>query len=125
MRQRLYPFKTKRKRFDWWERLPIITSLLSSVIIAGIGLYISYSVQRNQNAIQRTQVDITRNQLAITESNNAAQLAITTHRNETDQRLAELKMASDLLEPLVSKDERKREAATLMLPRALTDTVMC
>lgn len=100
--------KTKR---DWWDKAPIISTFLSSVVIAIVGIYISASFQQSQ--------------LAITKQNNEAQLKISAQKNESEVRLQELKMASDLLEPLLSSDPRKRRIAALMLPSALSDHEIC
>jgi hypothetical protein len=99
------------KSRDLWDKAPVITSILSSVVLAIVGIYISSSFQVSQ--------------LAITRENNASQLAITAQKNQADLRLQELKLASDLMESLVSPDPKKRRVAALMLPSALSNHEMC
>jgi uncharacterized caspase-like protein len=102
---------TEPKRRDLWDKAPVITSVLSSVVLALVGLYVSSTFQASQ--------------LAITRENNASQLAITAQKNQADLRLQELKLTSDLLESLVSSDAKKKRVATLMLPSALSNHEMC
>ena len=93
-----------------WDKAPIVTSVISSVVIALVGLYVSSSFQKSQ--------------LAVTREANAAQLAITAQKNQSDVRIEELRLASQLLESLVSPDSKKRRIATLMLPSALSNQQM-
>jgi hypothetical protein len=46
------------KRKDWADRLPLITSFISTVVIALLGLYFTQSSQRAQLANARTQLQI-------------------------------------------------------------------
>jgi hypothetical protein len=102
---------TPKKERNWWDKASVISTFLSSVVIAVVGISISASFQKNQ--------------LAITQQNNDAQLKISSQKNLADLRLQELKMASDLLEPLLSSDPRKKRIAALMLPSALSDHEIC
>jgi hypothetical protein len=102
---------TSPKSRDWWDKAPVLSSVLSSVVIGLVGLYVSSTFQRSQ--------------LAITKQNNDAQLAITNQKNQSDIRLQELKLASDLMESLVSQDPKRRRVAALMLPSALSNHEMC
>lgn len=45
-------------------------------------------------------------------------------KNAADLRLQELKTATDLMEPLLSADRRKRQIAVIMLPHTVSDEVM-
>jgi caspase domain-containing protein len=96
---------------DWWDKAGIISSILSSVVIAVIGIYVSTLFQESQ--------------LAVTKENNKAQLEMAAQKEQSDLRLQELKLASDLLEPLLSKDAKKRRIAALMLPATLSNHDMC
>lgn len=57
---RLHQYKRPTSKRNWWDKAPVIISAVSSVVLAGTGLYISSSFQRTQNLI--------------TQQNNAAQL---------------------------------------------------
>jgi hypothetical protein len=101
---------TDNKKKDIWDKAPVVTSVISSVVIALVGLYLSSSIQESQ--------------LAVTQANNAAQIEITSQKNLADTRIEELRLAGQLLDSLVSDDAKKRRIATLMLPSALSDDAM-
>ena len=107
---RLHQHKLPAKKRDWWEKSTGDYLAVSSVVLAGTGLYISSSFQRTQNSI--------------TQQNNAAQLELAKQKNAADLRLQELKTATDLMEPLLSADKRKRQIALIMLPHTVSDGVM-
>src|ERR1700677_3124568 len=93
-------------RVDWWSRLGVISSLLSSVVIAGIGIYLSSSIQRSQ--------------LASTDGLGKAQVEIARLKNQEDSRLEESKLTEDLIQHLLSNDAKHRAVAITVLHRTVS-----
>jgi len=59
------------KRKDWWERLPVLTGFISSVLIAVAGLYFTQAAQRTQairqQEFQQAQIEVQQAQMHIEE----------------------------------------------------------
>lgn len=91
---------------DFWQRASIISSIFSSIIIAGVGLFISYRLQSSQiasaAAISQSQIDVAR------------------FKNADDTRLQEAKIAADMLQELVRSDAKHRAAVLIMIQPYLT-----
>jgi hypothetical protein len=86
---------------DWWDKASIISGFVSSVVIALIGILISYSIQRAQ--------------LISAEKNSEAQIAIARLTAEDDKRLQEGQLTAQLVQHLVGKDPAQREIAIVAL----------
>ena len=82
---------------DWWQRASTIASILSSIVIAGIGILVTWSIQSSQLAITKAQFDATK------------------MRNEDDRRAQESKLASDLFPQLLSDNPKHRALALTLL----------
>src|SRR5271155_2878363 len=67
---------------DWWQRAAVISSFLSSVVLAGAALWLTSSLQRAQ--------------LASTEATARLQLRDTELKNDSDKAIQESKFAGDL-----------------------------
>src|SRR5205814_4932105 len=78
---------------DWWQRASTIASILSSIVIVGIGILVTWSIQSSQLAITKAQFDAM------------------TIKNEDDRRGQESKLASDLFPQLLSDNPKHRELA--------------
>src|SRR5260370_952496 len=92
------------KDVDWWQRASVMASIFSSVVIAGAGILVTWSVQQSQLAI-------TKGQLAITQG----QLEATRIKNADDLRHAESKLAVDLIAELCSENPTHRAVAIALL----------
>jgi hypothetical protein len=90
---------------DWWSRASVISGFLSSVVIAVVGLAITSSIQKSQ--------------LKSSERIAEAQLQAVRLKDESDERIQQSKLESDLLEHLSSKDPLQHALALNMLHRAV------
>lgn len=90
---------------DWWSRASVISSFLSSVVIAAVGLALTSSIQKAQIDSSKALGD--------------AQIQIQKLKNLDDRRLQENKLASDLLQNLLSNEPRHRQFAIIMLRRTV------
>ncbi|HEV7241858.1 MAG TPA: caspase family protein [Thermoanaerobaculia bacterium] len=86
---------------DWWDKAEIISKFVSSVVLALVGILISYSIQRAQ--------------LISSQRTNEAQIVIATTKAQNDMRLQEAQLASQLVEHLASQNEAQREIAIVAL----------
>ncbi len=94
---------------DWWSRAPVISSFFSSVVIAGVGLHVTSSTQTAQ--------------IQSSKALGEAQVEIARLKNSDDRRLQENKLASDLLQNLLSDEPRHRKFAIIMLRRTVEPAV--
>lgn len=90
---------------DWWSRASVISTFLSSVVIALVGLAISSSIQKAQ--------------LLSSEQSAKAQLEAVRLKDESDERIQQSKLEADLFEHLFSNDALHRALALNMLHRAV------
>lgn len=90
---------------DWWSRAAVMSSFLSSVVLAGVGLAVTSSIQKAQIQSSKALGD--------------AQVQIAKLKNEDDKRLQENKFASDMLQNLLSDEPRHRKFAIVMLRRTV------
>jgi hypothetical protein len=90
---------------DWWSRASVISGFLSSVVITVIGLMITSSIQKAQ--------------LRSSERTAQAQIEAVHLKDESDERIQQSKLESDLLEHLSSKDRLQHALALNMLHRAV------
>ena len=101
--------KKKEEKTDWWARASVMSSFFSSVVIAGVGLAVTSS-------IQKAQIDSS-------EALGKANIQIAQLKNEDDRRLQENKFAGDMLQNLLSDEPRHRQFAIIMLRRTLEPPV--
>jgi Caspase domain len=105
---------TSRSGKDWWDKASIVSSFVSSVVLAVVGLLISYSIQQAQ--------------MRSSTENNRAQIAAAEARARENQRLQESQITAQLLQHLVSKNPVQREIAIVALrtavPRPTYDRVI-
>ena len=80
---------------EGWEKFKTVAIALNAVVIAGVGVYFTASIQREQ---------------LILASNAAA----------SQERIAQSRQATDLLPHLLSNETRKRELALRVLKRAVS-----
>lgn len=90
---------------DWWDKAAIISGFFSSVVIALIGILISYSIQNAQ--------------LVSAQKSSEAQIAIARLKAENDRRLQEGQLTAQLVQHLVSKDPAQREIAVIALRKSI------
>jgi len=90
---------------DWWDKASIISGFVSSVVIALIGILISFSIQRAQ--------------LISAQKTSEAQITIARLKAEDDRRLQEGQLAAQLVQHLVSKEPREREIAIVALRQSV------
>ncbi len=99
---------------DWWDKAGIISGFLSSVVIAVVGIYITYSIQQAQIASSTAQAK--------------AQLTLAKFKAEADKKLQEGQLTATLIEHLACEDANRREIAVLALrettPINIYDNVM-
>ncbi len=86
-------------RPDWWQRTATVASILSSVVIAGVGLLLTWSFQNAQLAITQAQFEATK------------------AKNEDDRKGQAAKLASDLFPQLFSESPHKRKVAIKLLSK--------
>lgn len=92
---------TSKASRDFWDKADIIAKFLSSVVIAAIGILITWSIQTTQI---KTNKEIAQSSL------DAAQL-----KALDDRRLQESEITVALVEHLISKDPLQREIAVVAL----------
>jgi hypothetical protein len=95
--------ETSRK--DWWDRAGLISTFVSTVVIAAVGLLINSSIQRAQLQIQKTQSDAT------------------IARAESDKKLQEAALAAQLIQHLSSKSEAQRNLAIVALKSGVAQSI--
>src|ERR1017187_307134 len=88
---------SRRAGPDWWQRAATIASILSSIVIAGVGLLLTQSFQNAQLAITQAQFEATK------------------AKNEEDRKGQAAKLASDLFPQLFSESAHKRKDAIKLL----------
>lgn len=91
------------KKRDFWDRIPVITSFLSSVLIAGLGVLLTAQIQRMESARQKQFQDA----------------QIVTQR--TQLRIEELKALTSLAPLLASTDSSQRSVGRQLL-QAVAET---
>src|SRR5437660_5222865 len=101
--------KDSRDQSEWWSRADIISKFLSSVVIAVVGLTITWSIQETQ--------------ISSTQSIAQAQLEAQRIQADNDKRLEEGRLTAELLEHLTSKDAAQREIAIIALHQSVPGTI--
>jgi HEAT repeats len=91
----------KKPKTDWWQRATVISGFLSSVVIAGVGIIISFTVQKAQLTSSKAAAD--------------AQIEVARLKNENDSREEENKLAADLIQHLLSENSNHRILAIQIL----------
>lgn len=107
---RMYIRKGRRRRpsasgTDWWPRIAIISSVISSVVIAAISLITSASLQRTQMTLTKQTAD--------------AQIDMSRRKAEDDKRLQEGQLTAQFVQHLIGKDVTQREIAIISLRAAI------
>lgn len=91
------------KKKDTWDKAAVVASILSSVVLASLALFLNSTIQKTQIQIQKTQLD---------ESRRNALLA---------ERSQNAKATTDLIQYLLSGDAPKQRIALIALRRAVQD----
>ena len=104
---------------DGWDRADVLAKFLSSVVIALVGLLITWSMQRQQDATTRAIAD---SQRETTKGIADAQLKASKEREETENRLEQGKLTVQLLDHLTNKDPAHRKLAVITFRHALPET---
>jgi len=91
------------KKKDIWDKAAVVASILSSVVLASLALFLNSTIQKTQIQIQKTQLD---------ESHHNAMLA---------ERSQNAKVTTDLIQYLLSGDAPKQRIALIALRRAVQD----
>ena len=97
------------KQRDNWDKLSIISTFLSSVVIAVIGILISTTIQRTQ--------------VKISKANMQAQLRLEQQKTDNAKALQEGQLASELVNHLISEDPLRREIAIIALSQITTNNL--
>jgi hypothetical protein len=100
------PSRTHR---DWWDKAAIISGFVSSVVIALIGILISYSIQHAQ--------------LIASQKSSDAQITIAKLKANDDRRLQEGQLTAQFVQHLVSKEPVEREIAVVALRASIPSEV--
>lgn len=83
-----------KKTPDWWQRASVVSSFVSSVVIAGVGLVISYSIQ-------------------------SAQIQSSKQATESAQEIERNKLATELIPHVLSDQARHRHLAVILLRQSM------
>lgn len=101
--------KEAREKVDWWPRADIIAKILSSIVLATIGLALTWSIQNAQRATTQ----------AIAE----AQLEAARVKAQDDKKLEQIKFARESLQYFTSKDPQQRKIALMLLEESVPSEV--
>ena len=99
----------KSGQHDWWHKADIISKFVASVVIAGIGILITW-------AIQHSQIETTR-------STATAQIETAKLKAQDDKRLQEGQLTAVLVQHLTSKDAAQREIAIIALRESVPSNI--
>lgn len=103
---------------DAWDRADVVAKFLSSVVIALVGLLITWSMQRQQDATTRAIAD---SQRETTKGIAEAQLKAEKDKEQSENRLEEGKLTVQLLDHLTNKDPAHRKLAVITFKHALPE----
>jgi hypothetical protein len=99
---------------DWWDKASVVSQFFAGVVLAIVGLLITYAIQRSQIRASRETA--------------RAQLESAEVRAKEDRRLQEGQLTSQLVQHLTSESEAVREIAIVALresvPIAMYDAVV-
>jgi hypothetical protein len=95
------PAKESPKPKDAWDKAAVLSSFLSSVVIAVVGLIVTASLQKTQVATSKVTAD--------------AQLDLAKYNSDREARLEQSKLTTDLLTHLLSSDPSHRQIAVIAL----------
>jgi hypothetical protein len=95
------PAREAPKPKDAWDKAAVVSSFLSSVVIAVVGLILTASLQKTQLATSKVTAD--------------AQLDLAKYNSDREARLAQSKLTTDLLTHLLSSDPSHRQIAVIAL----------
>jgi hypothetical protein len=95
------PSETKKK--DLWDKAAVVASILSSVVLASLALFLNSTIQKTQIQLQKTQLD---------EAEHSAKLL---------ERSQNAKATTDLIQYLLSGEPSKQRIALIALRRAVQD----
>jgi uncharacterized protein (UPF0147 family) len=97
------------KSVDWWSRADIISKFLSSVVIAVVGLMITWTIQKSQQssaeAIAKSQIELAK------------------VKAQDDKKIEQGKLTVELLQYLTSKNAAQRKIAIIALQQSLPSDV--
>jgi hypothetical protein len=105
-----------RKIKDGWDKAQIVSSFISTVVIAAVGILINSSIQNAQIASSEAN---TRAQVDVSERNNKAQLALTERTADIQRHLQEGTLTGQLVEHLAGASSLKKQIAIVVLRRAI------
>jgi hypothetical protein len=97
------------KKKDFWDKASVISGFLSSVVIAVVGLVVTYSLQHAQQSSAEALAN--------------AQLELGRINAERDRKVQESRLTADLLNHLLSTDSAHRQIAIIALRETVTTTV--
>jgi len=104
----------KKEPKDWWDKAAVISQFFAGVIIAIVGLRITYVIQRTQ--------------IKVAEQNSRAQIQSEELRAKEDRRLSQGQLTGQLVQHLTSESEKVREIAIIALresvPSAIYESVI-
>ena len=86
---------------DIWDKASVVSSFLSSVVIATVGIIVTASMQRTQIATSTVAAN--------------AQIEIQKYNADRENRLNQSKLTTELLDHLLSKDVSHRQLALIAL----------
>jgi hypothetical protein len=101
---------------DIWDKAQIISGFVASVVIAGVGLLITSSIQKAQiiSADKNAQA-----QVAVAERNADAQLALAAKNATAQEQIEESKLTGALAEHLISGNSLEKQIAIVALQRSV------
>lgn len=99
----------KKSYRDGWDKAQTVSGFLSSVVIAIVGIYITYSIQQAQIASSNAQAE--------------AQLKLAQFKAQADKKLQEGRLTAALIEHLASDQPNRREIAILALRETTPTTI--
>ena len=103
---------------DVWDRADIVAKFLSSVVIALVGLLITWALQRQQDTTTRAIAD---SQREATKQIADAQLKAAKEKEESEKTLEQGKLTVQLLDHLTSKDPAHRKLAVITFKHSLPE----
>lgn len=94
---------------DWWDKAGVISQFFSGVVIAVVGLLITYTIQRTQ--------------IKVSQETSSAQIKSAEIQSSEDRRLQQGQLTAQLVEYLTSDSAQVREIAIVALHESVPEKI--
>lgn len=111
------------KKRDWWDKAAILSTFLSSVVLAFIGIIVSLSIQKAQIAVSKEQVNLQR-EISETQFQTQNKLAkVTADAADSSKLLQEGQLTASLIDHLSSQNPTRRRMAVEALKATVPERI--